>query len=132
MAHVEGVIIARLLAHAGTAALVSTRVHAIARPQTPVGVSGLPCITVRRVGHGYEETFTEMALPHPTLRVTAYGTTGLETLNVAAQVFDALSKWSSAVTDPVILDVRPLEPGDQDFDGDDAFYADQDFEVWHR
>lgn len=129
---VRQVIVARLLAYTDLTDLVSTRVYPVMRHQIPTGADGLPCVTVRKVSNGFEESFTDVFLEHPVYRVTAWGDTPTEAEDVAAEVRAALTKWSSAVTTPVILDVRPIPTGDEDYDGDDAFWEDQDFEVWHR
>lgn len=133
MARCEVPIIARLLAHAGTAALVANRVYPIVRPQTPAGADGLPCITIRRTGRqGFYALAGAADLVSVRLTVTAWGATSDAAADVAEQVMEALERWEDEDADPPILDVLPVEGGDEDFDGDDAFPVDQQFEVMCR
>jgi hypothetical protein len=135
MADVEEVIAARLLAHAGLAALVGTRVHPIVRPAKTAAQTVSPdAVTYKRLNVEYAQTLAGRAtLAFATLEVVAWGSTFTKARAVAEQISQALDSWSNAASTPVVQDVMPAEEEgeswEEDFDGDDAFWVAQRFQV---
>lgn len=127
MAEVEEALVTRLQAHTGLAALVSTRIYPLQRPQDGV----LPCVTYQRQTSEYIECLggtTDLA--YPTIEFRAWGSTYASAKAVARQVFEALERWSSNSSTPPVQDVLPLGSS-EDFDGDDVYWVSQEFQVWY-
>ena len=129
MADLETVLYTRLANYAGLTALVSTRVYPLRLPQNPT----LPAVTFQRITGSREHGMTaDHGMAHPTLQVDSWGETYASARAVAVQVRTALSRWSDATTDPVVLDVFASDERDMDEADVKLFRVSQDYQIWHR
>ena len=101
MADLEPVLEARLKAHVGLAALISTRVFPVVlRQSTPY-----PAVTYQRIG---TDPLSGMTADHgismARIQIDSWGETYASAKNVAAQVRDALKRYSDSGSNPELLD----------------------------
>ena len=131
MAEVEEAIFTRLSGYAGLVAQIGTRIYALTRPQ----VHTLPCVVYERTGEMVESALSEDTdLAHPTIAITAFGTTYASAKAVARQVREALQRWADPASTPVVLDAL-LRDSTEDYDGDEGdgvYLVSHSFEVWYR
>jgi hypothetical protein len=98
----EKVIKTVLAAHAGTAALVGTRIYPVLMPQEPT----YPCITYRQVDSSrLQGVQTNPGVARIRLQVTGWAKTYEETKSLAEQIRLALERYGSAITGTTIAGV---------------------------
>lgn len=129
MAELEAVIFTRLSTYAGLIALTSTRIYPIILPQNPT----LPAVTYQRTDGPRESALgAEMGLAHPGIQIDSWGKTYASAKAVATQARAALQRWSSEITDPVVLDCLLESDGDEYEPGANIYHVRQDWTIWHR
>ena len=128
MANIETALNARLKAHAGLSALVSTRVYPNHAPQSP---------TYPLVIHSHDSTDRVSAMASDTGNVSSIHTVSAiaETYTAATaaavQVLAALQRYSGTSDTVVIADAFVIDE-DHSFDPDlDVWILDIDFLVWY-
>lgn len=129
MADLEQAVYSRLANHAGTAALVSTRIYPDHLPQSP----SYPGITYTRLDtERISAMGADTGVVQATLVIRCFAATYAGAKAVALQVLDALQRYSGTTATVVIDDVFVTN---QDYDFDDqtgTHEIDLDFQFWHR
>ncbi len=96
---VEKAIYARLIAHAGLSALVSTRVFFDVLDQG----AAMPAVVFSRIStERFPAMGSNVGVAKARIQVAAYDDTGLEALTVAVQVKAALDRWSGTAGGVVV------------------------------
>ena len=126
---IETAIFTRLTGHAGTTALVGTRVYPDHLPQNPT----YPAITYTRVTTERASAMgVDTGVVEAEFRIVCFDETYAEVKAVALQVLDALQRFRGTVDSVVIQDVFIINQ-DYDFDDDVGLYEiNLDFSFWHR
>ena len=117
MPDVETVIVTRLLAYEGLAALVGTRVYPLLLPQSPT----LPAVTYQRIDAPREERFGGDPVAYPRFQIDSWAKTYAGAKAVATQVRGALQLWRTTATDPQIMD-SDIESDEDLYEPDTGLY----------
>lgn len=105
----ERAIIARLKAHAGTAALVSDRVYGAVAPQNVAN----PYITLFRVSTDRPSAMgADIGIARARIQVNAWSNTYASAKSVSAQIRDALQRYTGTSGTVVVLDIFMLTEQD--------------------
>ena len=127
MADSEAAVMARLIAHAGTAALVNRRVWHSALPQDPT----LPAITVQEISGVPESTMgDDTGHVRGTVQVDAWAAKRDGCKALAEQVRDALQRYVGTHEGSTLTVVGMNSMGVR-YESDGRIWrASQDFELW--
>ena len=129
MADVRDWVHSKLTNHAGTAALVGTRVYAVRLPQSPT----MPAITIQTVSEPREHAFgSDPGIAHATVQVTAWAETIAGARALGAQVKSALNRVTGAaasITVQYCTQEMRIEGYD---DGPQRYREDRDFVISYQ
>lgn len=126
---IEEALYTRLTGHAGTAALVSTRVYPNVLPQRAT----LPAITYRRVSGTREHAMgADPENVNSRVQVDCWASSYSGVKALYAQVFDALTRYRATVGAEQIDDIFAGVPLDLYEPEKELHRVSTDFLIWHR
>ena len=125
----EMVLVDRLTTYADLLSLISTRVYPMILPQKPT----LPAVTYQRIDGPREHGMTEeQDMAHLRIQIDSWAETKADAKGVAAEIMNALERWTDTATSPVILDSF-LDNDESSYEPDTNIHRiRQDWIIWHR